>query len=254
MVEAELDLADALDLDAAITRGADALRAAGCDEPLDVRRAMAAGELARHQLALDLSAPDNPSDAPARARRTTKPRQVVLYVHLSESAVTGTTGAVDVARLENHQRLLTAEQVKTWCANPDTQVVVKPVIDLDEHIGVAAYEVPARLAEQTEVRDGTCVFPWCTRPAIETDSEHITAHADGGTTCSHNIAPVCRRHHRLKTHTPWTYTPIDPGTDLWTSPHGYQFLRDRHGTTDVTRDRPPPRTAGPPASAGPPDD
>ena len=29
---------------------------------------------------------------------------------------------------------------------------------------------------------------------------------------------------------------IDPGTYLWSSPHGYQFLRDRHGTTDVTRE------------------
>jgi hypothetical protein len=63
---------------------------------------------------------------------------------------------------------------------------------------------------------------------------------------SHNIAALCRRHHRLKTHTPWTYTAIDPGTYLWSSPHGYQFLRDRHGTTDVTRDGPPPRRAAPP--------
>jgi hypothetical protein len=50
----------------------------------------------------------------------------------------------------------------------------------------------------------------------------------------------------LSTHTPWTYTVIDPGTYLWTSPHGYQFLRDRHGTTDVSRDRPPPRAPDPP--------
>ena len=53
-MEAELDLGDALDLDAAITHRAEQLRLAGCAESLDVRRAMAAGELARHQLALDL--------------------------------------------------------------------------------------------------------------------------------------------------------------------------------------------------------
>ncbi len=163
-------------------------------------------------------------------------------MHLSEAAITGTRpGSLELAQVNNHHRTVTAEQVRTWCANPDTQVVVKPVIDLDEHIGVAAYEVPARLAEQTQVRDGTCVFPWCTRPAIACDSEHVTAHHDGGTTCSCNIAPVCRRHHRLKTHTPWTYTAIDPGTYLWTSPHGYQFLRDHHGTTDVTHGTGPPR-------------
>jgi hypothetical protein len=49
---------------------------------------------------------------------------------------------------------------------------------------------------------------------------------------------LCRRHHRLKTHTPWTYTVLDPGTYLWTSPHGYQLLRDPTGTLDITPDRP----------------
>ena len=33
---------------------------------------------------------------------------------------------------------------------------------------------------------------------------------------------------------------IELGTFLWTSPHGYQFLRDHHGTLDVTRDTHPP--------------
>jgi hypothetical protein len=55
-----------------------------------------------------------------------------------------------------------------------------------------------------------------------------------GPTCSCNIAVLCRRHHRLKTHTPWRYQVIEPGTQLWTSPHGYQFLVDATGTRDVT--------------------
>ena len=87
-IEGELDLADALDLDAALTRGAETLKAGGSTESLDVRRSIAAGELARHQLALDLNTttPENhQDDAP---QKTVKPRQVVLYVHLSEAAVT----------------------------------------------------------------------------------------------------------------------------------------------------------------------
>ncbi len=88
-VEAELDLADALDLDTAITAGAEQLRLAGCTEPLDVRRAMAAGDLARHQLALDLE-DDNPTGDEQRRGGRARPRQVVLYVHLSEAAITGT--------------------------------------------------------------------------------------------------------------------------------------------------------------------
>ena len=86
-IEGELDLADALDLDAALTRGAETLKAGGSTESLDVRRSIAAGELARHQLALDLNTttPEN-----HRPGKTVKPRQVVLYVHLSEAAVKGT--------------------------------------------------------------------------------------------------------------------------------------------------------------------
>ena len=205
---------------------------------------MAAGELARHQLALDLH-PDD--EGPTRSsRKATKPRQVVLYVHLSEAAVTGTGAGTDLARVENTRTGVTTEQVRTWCANPDAQVTVKPVIDLNEHIHVDAYEVPDRLAEQTELRDHTCVFPWCTRPARRTDSEHCIPHHQGGTTCSCNIAPLCRRHHRLKTHSTWTYTTLEPGTFLWTSPHGYQFLRDHTGTLDVTGHRPPPPPGDPP--------
>jgi len=49
--------------------------------------------------------------------------------------------------------------------------------------------------------------------------------------------PLCRRHHRAKTHAGWTYTPLERGSYLWRSPHGYQFLRDHHGTLDVSRDR-----------------
>jgi hypothetical protein len=56
-----------------------------------------------------------------------------------------------------------------------------------------------------------------------------------------NIAPLCRRHHRLKTHTAWAYLVLDPGTYLWTTPHGYQFLRDPSGTLDISADRPRPR-------------
>lgn len=42
--------------------------------------------------------------------------------------------------------------------------------------------------------------------------------------------PLCRHHHRLKTHTPWRYVRLDPTTYRWTDPHGLTYLRDRAGT------------------------
>ena len=53
-LEADLDLADALDLDRAITHGAATLKAIGSDLSLNARRAAALGDLARTQTALDL--------------------------------------------------------------------------------------------------------------------------------------------------------------------------------------------------------
>ena len=71
-------------------------------------------------------------------------------MHLSDAAITGTSGCLELARVENQRQVVTADQIRTWCANPDAQVVVKPVIDLNEHIHVEGYEVPARLREQTD--------------------------------------------------------------------------------------------------------
>jgi hypothetical protein len=125
---------------------------------------MAAGELARRQVTLDLQ-PDVP--------RTIKSRQVVLYVHLSESAITGAGGALDLARVENNRQGLTAEQVRTWCANPDTQITVKPVIVLAEHIQVDAYEIPDRLREQAVLRDGWRVLGSDATPAMRSCDEEV---------------------------------------------------------------------------------
>jgi hypothetical protein len=60
---------------------------------------------------------------------------------------------------------------------------------------------------------------------------------EGGPTCSCQIAPLCRRHHRLKTHGGWTYYILEPGSYVWRSPHGYQYLRDHTGTLDISHDK-----------------
>ena len=197
-------------------------------------------------LAFDLNADkaDGVGDRPAgQAGQPRKPRQVVLYVHLAEAAIRGESGGF--GRCENTRSPISADQVRDWCANADAQVVVKPVIDLADHHHVDAYEVPDRIAEQSTLINHACVFPWCTRSARACDSDHIEPHDTGGPTCSDNIAPLCRKHHRLKTHGGWSYTRIEAGTFLWTSPHGYTYLRDRTGTLDVSRGRPRAPTTPP---------
>ncbi len=234
----ELDLADALDLDAAVAKGAHELLALGSTDSLDVRRSIAAGQIARNQLALDLERRPRRGGSDHRPPPTQAASGGAARAPLRDRDHRHTAGRLELARVENQRRILTADQIRTWCANPDTEVIVKPVIDLNEHIHVEGYEVPDRLREQVTLRDHTCVFPWCTRSARKMDADHVIPYAEGGTTSSDNIAPLCRRHHRLKTHSAWTYTMLEPGSFLWSSPHGYQFLRDHHGTLDVSRDQP----------------
>ena len=90
-VEAEVDLADALDLDTALSEGAARLADLGSTASLDVRRSEALGQMARHQLALDLdTSPDTgtETETPAPTPGRTPGRQVVLHVHLSDQAIT----------------------------------------------------------------------------------------------------------------------------------------------------------------------
>ena len=220
-VHGELDIADAMELETAIQTVAAQLKDLGSTESLDVRRSMAVGELARRELSLELSVVEEGAPRPSRNH----PRKIVLYVHLSQDVLT--------ARLEHGNHLITGGQLRDLC-DAANQVVVKPVLDPTAHDPVATYVVPERHREVIAVRDQTCVFPWCTRPAKSCDADHTVPSSRGGPTCPCNEASLCRRHHRVKTFTGWTYTKVDAGTYLWSSPHGYSYLRDRTGTDDVT--------------------
>ena len=213
-----MDLADALDLDTALDHGAAELKALGCDEPVDVRRSMALGALARRQTQLDLN-PDGFQRGPL-----VKPRQTVIHVHTNDQGT---------ARCATTRTPISVDQVAGWCTNPDTQVVITEVIDLTEHIHVDRYERPDRMWDQAVERDVTCVFPFCTRPAASCDCDHVIPFGRGGPTCSCNTAPACRRHHRAKTHGGWTSLALEAGHYLWRSPNGLWFHRGPTGTRDL---------------------
>ena len=250
-VEAELDLADALDFDDAVAWDAEQQRALGSTETLDVRRAHAVGNLARRQLALDLGT-DAEHPTPASAAETVdseavdaegrfvrrgkaRAREIVLYVHLTDEVLRSGDPNAPVVLENDGGHLLTAGQVAQWCGRPDTtKVTVKPVIDLNATLRSGGYQPSPRLSEQVRVRDKTCVFAHCQRSARWCDLDHVIPYDDGGPTASDNLAPLCRLHHRLKTHGGWTYTMLEPGAYLWRSPYGYTYLRDATGTTDLT--------------------
>jgi hypothetical protein len=205
-----LDAADAHDLDDAVTRRATLLGTLGSEASLDVRRSQAVGELARAGLMLDLEG--------------TPARKATINVHLTDATLAGDN---PVARWND--RPISAVQVKEWLGSA-TSVVVRPVVDLAEHVPVDSYEIPDRHRVQVELRDHTCRFPHCGRQASRCDIDHVRPHGRGGPTCPCNLVPLCRRHHRAKTHSRWRYEVLKPGTYQWTSPNGFTWQVDHRGT------------------------
>ena len=122
---------------------------------------------------------------------------------------------------------------RSWLRSKTTTIIVRPVIDLADHLPVTAYEIPDRHKTRVALRDHTCRFPHCTRPATRCDIDHAKPHHQGGPTCPCNLVPLCRRHHRAKTHSTWRYETPMPATYVWTSPSGFWFRVDHRGTHPV---------------------
>ncbi|WP_436700029.1 DUF222 domain-containing protein [Nocardioides sp. BYT-33-1] len=228
-----MDAADGHDLNQAVARRAETLAELGDDSSLDVRRSKAAAELARHDLALDLLIPDPDT---GEVVDTVPGRKVVLNVHITDTTMTSDSPADDLAgwnpvgRWEEGRCPVTSAQIREWLRARHTTVIVRPVIDLADHVPVGAYEIPERHRTRVALRDHTCRFPHCSRAARACDLDHARPHADGGVTCPCNLVPLCRRHHRAKTHSTWRYDTLMPGIYLWTSPHGHRFRVDHRGT------------------------
>jgi hypothetical protein len=201
-----LDVADAIDLEAALRDGAQALADLGSTEVLDVRRSQALGEMARRQLSLDLET-------------ASSGRSVTIYAHL-DGQNPDLPGVLD-----NTLTPVLIAQIRTWCETAGTKVTIKPVIDLASDPTTGAYRPSEAMREQVILRDHTCVFPDCRRRRVDLD--HIHPFDTGGPTSAHNLAMLCRRHHRAKTHSRWRYRMLTPGLYEWTSPTGVTYVVDR---------------------------
>jgi hypothetical protein len=238
------DWKDLHDFDQALSRVAAALADQDAaqgrhEDSLDVRRSRAVGVLADPAAALALL---EGHEAPAPSKQT------LLVLHLSQDAV---TAGNPVGRCETLRGPVLAQQLRDWLGRSDTHVTVQPVIDLADHVHADAYEVRGRFRAQVDLLNPHCVFPWCTRPSRGCDHDHRVPHAAGGKSCDCNVSPLCRRHHRLRTHAGWRYTRLDETTFLWSDPHGQQFLVDTTGTRDVTPPGRPERRGSGCSRAGP---
>jgi hypothetical protein len=86
-----------------------------------------------------------------------------------------------------------------------------------------SYRPPPSLRHVITIRQPTCSFPGCRRPAIRCDDDHTLPYDQGGRTCECNLAPLCRRHHRAKQAPGWQLAQPEPGTMVWITPSGRSY-------------------------------
>ncbi len=231
-----LDAPDAKVLDDTLDDLATVEAALGDRSPLQIRRAKAVGILLDPQLALDLLSGTLPATGtPVEPVETTpRRRTAVLYVHLDTY---GTDRLPESGRIEGLGPV-TAETIRDWLTRPGGPaadgVTIKPVLDLSRSDGIPRHDPPEWMREIVILRDPTCVFPGCGVSSRRCDLDHIDEWRPPGSrqarppnragppdrgivmfTRPENLAPLCRRHHRLKTFTGWTYHRNADGTYTW---------------------------------------
>jgi hypothetical protein len=212
----KLDTQDAEAFDRAVAHTAGALKTLGDADDLGVRRARAVGILADPQRALDLL--DHGID-PGRTRAGAG--GAVLWLHLDQTALLDLDTFPAAVRGDG-LGTLSSDLLKRWLN--DSTVVVKPVLDLSRADAVDQHDPPVWMADLVRLRDPFCVFPGCQRSSRACDLDHIDAYVpmdEGGQparTQPGNLAPLCRRHHRAKTHTTWHYARRPDGSYRWTTP------------------------------------
>jgi hypothetical protein len=86
-----------------------------------------------------------------------------------------------------------------------------------------SYEPPQALRRWIRLRDQTCRFPGCVRPAQNCEQDH-TIPWPNGPTCACNLSSLCKRHHRFKHHADgWGLSNHGGGRLTWHAPSGQTY-------------------------------
>lgn len=115
-----------------------------------------------------------------------------------------------------------------------SDVVAKPIVDLNELPVEDRYAPSSALRESVEYLFPVEAFPFATRSSRGLQIDHTISWGrgpDGGKTELPNLAPLGVKAHNAKTAGYWHCQPARPGQLLWRSPLGFRYLRSPGGTT-----------------------
>ncbi|WKK70996.1 hypothetical protein Q0F99_15080 [Rathayibacter oskolensis] len=134
-----------------------------------------------------------------------------------------------------------------------TRVLTDPHTGTVVSVGRTHRVPPPQMRLALQLRDQTCRFPGCTRPASTSEADHTIEWRERRPHLPRDLASLCTAHHHVRHGDRWTYRLHPDGTTEWTTPTG------RHVTTSPTRpppdDQPPHLRASPttrPRSGAPP--
>jgi hypothetical protein len=104
-------------------------------------------------------------------------------------------------------------------------VTAEPITlgECDHHNAEPQYRPSPALQRLIRARSNTCTYYGCGLPAHRCDLDHTVPY-DEGITCECNLAPLCRRHHRMKQAEGWELEQICPGVMAWLTPAGRRYI------------------------------
>ena len=103
-------------------------------------------------------------------------------------------------------------------------VVTDPGSGRPVAIGTTRRRPTAAQHREVTARHRTCIFPGCRMPASDCDLDHRIPWAEGGTTRSDDLGPLCRHDHRIRHSAGWSYHILTSGEIEWRSRLGHFYL------------------------------
>lgn len=163
------------------------------------------------------------------------------------------TGRTEAAWLEGYGPITPAVALLLAAGGTWQRIITDTLTGAPLDVGRERYRPPTQILQAIALVHQTCARPGCNTPVSRCEIDHIMEWQHGGTTALANLAPLCKRCHRLKTAGAGReYLDRDSGAWRWKTLAGntYPFTPEREKR--ITLYETQPTTTPPDPDAKPP--